>query len=76
MKALNQDKAVILQTPGHYIVLTSSYTLGSVTVLDSFSNWDKNKINIRNRGSGIKTLAEVKKAYGGFRWAAAYTTTK
>jgi hypothetical protein len=76
MKALNQKKAVILQTPGHYIVLTSSYTLGSVTVLDSFSSWDKNKLNIRNRGSGIKTLSEIKKAYGGFRWAAAYSTTK
>ncbi len=76
IKALNQKKAVILQTPGHYIVLTSSYTQGSVTVLDSFNNWDKNKLNVRNRGSGVKTLSEVRKAYGGFRWAAAYSSAK
>ena len=76
MKALNQNKAVIVQTPGHYIVLTSSYTQGSVTVLDSYNSWDKNRLNVRNRGSGVKTLSEVRKAYGGFRWAAAYSSTK
>ncbi len=76
MKALNQNKAVILQTPGHYLVLTPSYTLGSVTVLDSYNSWDKNNLSVGNRGSGVKTLPEVRKAYGGFRWAAAYSSTK
>ncbi len=68
MSAIQSNKAVIINVPGHYMTLAKGNN-GGVVLLDPFTGWAS-----QSKKSGeYASLEPIWNAYGGITWAAAYS---
>ena len=65
---LQNGHPIIVLVPGHYITLSISNN-GNIVVMDPYTNWSS-----KLKGPGeYGSIADIQRAYGEIKWAAAYS---